>query len=77
MTNTIEQKAQELANSVMAQVQEEREKLAKRMLELGYTDESHIILDNMLEVIEDIRVPYKCWAEMKPKFTRGANDGTI
>ena len=53
MTDTIQQKAQELANSVMLQINEERGKLAIHMLELGYTPETHIICDNVIDTITD------------------------
>lgn len=77
MTNNIQTKAQELVNSVLLQIAEERENLAKRMLELGYTPESHIICDNIIDAINDPSISYKCWAELKPRMNRGENDGTI
>lgn len=77
MTNTIQQKAEELVTLVMGQIEEEREVLAQRMIELGYTDESHVIADNIVDVIADPTATYRCWAEVKPRLPRGANDGTI
>lgn len=77
MTNTMQQKAEELVALVMGQIEEEREALAQRMVDLGYTDESHIIVDNIVDVIADPTVTYRCWAEVKPRLPRGVNDGTI
>lgn len=66
----IQTKAQELATLVMNQIYEEDEKLAKRMLELGYTPETHRIVTNFNEVVEDPTIPYKCWAEPIPRFNK-------
>lgn len=66
----VQTKAQELATLVMNQIYEEDEKLAKRMLELGYRPETHRIVTNFNEVVEDPTIPYKCWAEPIPRFNR-------
>lgn len=66
----IQTKAQELATLVMDQITAERTALAELMLDMGWTDESHVICDNVLDVINDPTVPYKCWAVFKPRFNR-------
>jgi hypothetical protein len=64
----IQTKAQELATLVMNQISEARQELADKMLELGYTKETHRITDNYNDVIEDPTIPYKCYAEPIPRF---------
>lgn len=72
--STIQEKAEELVKLHLEQMHEANQEVVQRMLELGYTDESHRIVNNILDVLDDPSIPYKVWAEPIPRFNR-ANTG--
>jgi hypothetical protein len=77
--NDAQQKAQELANAVNAQILEARQELAQRMLEKGQTEETHMIYDNLVDVIEGGDVLYRCWTVKRtipnePRMKRGEQE---
>jgi hypothetical protein len=71
--------AQELRDTVMAQINEARVELAKKMIEKGLSPELYCIADNFNVLVENPEVPYQCWPELrtdllKPRMTRGRNE---
>jgi hypothetical protein len=57
MTN-IEAEAQKLVELVMKQVNERRQQVLDEMIQKGYTNKTHIIVDNLVDVIENPSLPY-------------------
>jgi hypothetical protein len=63
--NSVQQKAEELFIQVTQQINEERRKLALLMLDKGYTTDTHVIVDNLDEVIENPTIAYVCYPQPK------------
>ena len=62
---TAEHKARELYNQVMEQINSEREKLAKSMVEKGYNPEQWAIVDNIEDIANGKTMEYLCYASLK------------
>lgn len=54
----IEEEAQKLVELVMKQVTERRQEVVAEMISKGYTNKTHVIVDNLADVIEDPKIPY-------------------
>lgn len=74
--NEIETKAQELANTVNAQILEARKELALQMIEKGQTEDMYVICDNIVDIIEKGELTYRCWSAPRPepRMKRGETD---
>lgn len=62
---TPQEQAQQLYDQVMAQINSEREKLARTMVEKGYNPSDWVIQDNMEDIANGLIMEYACYASLK------------